>query len=99
MERIFDTKDYSDEKAFKIASLKLTKVASLWFENVKAQWAKEGRIKITSWTRLKQLMNRRFLPSTHKQDIMRKLFAFMQGKRSVSDYIQEFEQLFIKSDL
>ena len=48
MDRIFEAKGYDDEKSFKIASLKLTRYASLWFENIKKQRAREGKRKINS---------------------------------------------------
>jgi len=33
LERFFDIKEYSDDKAFKIVVLKIKKYASLWYEN------------------------------------------------------------------
>ena len=69
MDRIFETKGYDDEKIFKIASLKLTRYASLWFENVKKQRAREGKRKINSWEKLKSLMNKRFPRVTSKVSI------------------------------
>jgi len=35
LDQIFETKAYDDERSFKVASLKLIKYASLWFENLK----------------------------------------------------------------
>jgi len=35
IERFFEIKEYSDEKAFKIDVLKLKRYASLWYENIK----------------------------------------------------------------
>jgi len=35
LERFFEIKEHSDEKAFKVIALKLKKYASLWYENVK----------------------------------------------------------------
>ena len=35
VERFFKIKEYSDEKAFKVAVVKLKRYASLWYENVK----------------------------------------------------------------
>jgi len=35
IEIFFEIKEYSDEKTFKVAILKLKKYASLWYENVK----------------------------------------------------------------
>jgi len=48
LDRIFKAKGYDDERSFKVASLKLTRYASLWFENIKKQRATEGKRKINS---------------------------------------------------
>ena len=64
LDRIFEAKGYNDERSFKVASLKLTRYASLWFENIKKQRAREGKRKINSWEKLKTLMNKRFLPES-----------------------------------
>jgi len=69
MDRIFEAKGYNDERSFKVASLKLTRYATLWFENFKKQRAREGKRKINSWEKLKTLMNKRFLSESYKQDI------------------------------
>ena len=62
VERLFKAKGYSNENSFKIAILKLKKYASLWYENTKAQRAREGKPWINTWSKLKKLMNKRFLP-------------------------------------
>ena len=42
LDRIFEAEGY-DMKSSKIASLKLTRYASLWFENLKKQRARDGK--------------------------------------------------------
>ena len=99
MDRIFEAKCYNDEKSFKVASLKLTRYASLWFENIKKQRAREGKRKINSWEKLKSLMNKRFLPESYKQDIYNRLYSLKQNNMSVGEYMREFEQLLLRGDI
>jgi len=96
LDRIFEAKGYDDEKSFKIASLKLTRYASLWFENVKKQRARDGKRKINSWEKLKSLMNKRFLPKSYKQDIYNRRFLLKQNNMSLGEYMREFEQLLLR---
>ena len=56
IESVFDYKGYDDTKRFKLAVLKLTKLAALWYENLKANRRREGKEKICSWDRLKKKM-------------------------------------------
>jgi len=46
LERFFEVREYYDEEAFKVAVLKLKRYASLWYENVKKQRAREGKTRI-----------------------------------------------------
>ncbi|XP_074265604.1 uncharacterized protein LOC141588046 [Silene latifolia] len=98
-ERVFEYKEYDDKKQFKVAILKLTKYASLWYENLKKQRRKEGKDKIESWIKLKKHLMRRFLPRDYEQDNYLKLQSLEQGSMSVTDYIKEFEKMSIVCDL
>ena len=69
LERFFEIKGYSDEKAFKVVVLKLKKYASLWYENIKMQRAREGKPRIRTWSKLKKLVTKRFLPDNYKCDL------------------------------
>ena len=60
LERFFEIKEYSNEKAFKVAILTLKKYGSLWYENVKKQRAREGKPRIRTWSKLKKLMTKLF---------------------------------------
>ncbi|XP_074303027.1 uncharacterized protein LOC141637448 [Silene latifolia] len=98
-ERVFEYKGYDDKKQFKVAILKLTKYASLWYENLKKQWKKEGKDKIESWIKLKKHLMRRFLPRDYKQENYLKLQSLTQESMSVTEYIKEFEKMSIVCDL
>ncbi|XP_074288812.1 uncharacterized protein LOC141613967 [Silene latifolia] len=98
-ERVFEYKEYDDKKQFKVAILKLTKYASLWYENLKKQRRKEGKDKIESWIKLKKHLMRRFLPRDYEQDNYLKLQSLEQGSMSVTEYIKEFEKMSIVCDL
>ena len=99
IERVFDFKSYSDEKRCKVAVLKLTKYASLWWENLKHRRAREGKSRMKSWDKLKKLMKKRFLPDTYKQDLFLKLNSLRQQGMSIEEYIREFEQLMMRCEV
>ena len=97
LERYFEIKEFSDEKVLKMAILKLKKYASLWYENIKRQWAKEGRPKIRTWSKLKKLMHKQLLIDSYKDNLHLRVSSLSQGHMSVEEYIREFEQLQIRS--
>ncbi|XP_074288791.1 uncharacterized protein LOC141613947 [Silene latifolia] len=99
MERLFEFKDVSDEKRCKYAILKLVKNASLWFENFKANRAKDGKEKLNSWEALKGKLRKRYVPRSYKIDLYRKVAELSQGSLLITNYIAEFERLALVSDL
>jgi len=97
LDQIFEAKGHDDAKSFKIANLKLTRYASLWFENLENQRARDGKRKINSWEKLKTHMNRKFIPKGYKQHTYNQMFSLKQNNLSVSEYMREFEQLLLRS--
>ncbi|KAK9689361.1 hypothetical protein RND81_09G054900 [Saponaria officinalis] len=98
-ERIFEYKDYDEHKQFKVATLKLTKYASLWYENLKKQRRRDKKRKIETWEKLKKHLMKRFFPRDYEQDQYLKLTSLAQEDSSVADYVKEFEKLSIVCDL
>jgi len=68
LERIFEPKDHNDEKAFKLAILKMKRYASLWQEHLTKSRAGEAKSKIKTSSKLKKHMDKRFLPP-YKQEL------------------------------
>ncbi|XP_021769846.1 uncharacterized protein LOC110734095 [Chenopodium quinoa] len=99
MESIFEYKEYDDARSCKMAVLKLTKLAGLWYDNLKAKRRREGKDKIESWMKLKKKMEQRWVPHEYVQDQYVKLTRLAQGERSVDDYVREFEKLSLVCDM
>ena len=99
LEIFFEVREYSDEKAFKVDVLKVEKCGSLWYENVKKDRAREGKARIRTWSKLKKIMNKRFLPDNYKRDLYLRVSSLNQGCLSVEAYIRAFEQLQIRSGI
>ena len=99
IERFFEIKESTGKKAFKVDVLKLKRYASLWYKSIKRQRAREGKARITTWSKLKRLMTKRFLPDNYKRDLYLKVSSLSQGRLNVEEYIREFEQLQIRNGL
>jgi len=61
---MFELKDYNDEKTFKLVVF-----MSLWYEHLKKNGAREAKFKIKTWSKLKKHVDKRFLPSSYKQEL------------------------------
>ena len=75
-DRMFDFKDFDDEKRCRYAILKLGKGASLWFEGLKTKRIRTGKEKISSWESLKRKLRKRYVPTTHTISTYRKIADF-----------------------
>ncbi|XP_074305225.1 uncharacterized protein LOC141640273 [Silene latifolia] len=93
IERMFEFKDLDDEKCCKYAILRLSRGASLWYEGFKVKRARAGKEKISSWESLKRKLRKRYVPATYRLTTYRKIAELTQERSSVSDYINEFENL------
>ncbi|MCI05143.1 gag-pol poly protein, partial [Trifolium medium] len=99
IDRMFDFKDLDDEKRCKYAILKLSKSASLWYEGLKARRIRDRKEKISSWESLKRKLRKRYVPSNHRLNLYKKISDLVQGKMSVAEYIDEFENLCLMGEL
>ncbi|XP_074305543.1 uncharacterized protein LOC141640760 [Silene latifolia] len=99
IDRMFDFKRLDDEQSCKYAILKLRNGASLWYESLKTRRVRAGKPKITSWHVLKLKLRKRYVPATHRLTTYRKITDLAQGRLSVLEYINEFENLALMGDL
>ncbi|XP_048229368.1 uncharacterized protein LOC125369936 [Ricinus communis] len=99
MESVFDYKDFDDRRRCKMVVLRLTKLAGLWYDNLKAKRRREEKEKIESWEKLKKKMERHWVPREYEQDQYVKLTRLTQGDLSVDEYVREFERLGLMCDL
>ncbi|CAO2822571.1 unnamed protein product [Amaranthus hypochondriacus] len=99
IETVFEYKGFNDKKRFKLSVLKLTKLAALWYENLKANRRREGKEKIDSWEKLKKKMREKWVNREYEQEQYLKLTHLSQENMSVEDYIKEFEKMCLVCDL
>ncbi|KAI4330433.1 hypothetical protein MLD38_028723 [Melastoma candidum] len=98
VEHIFYYEEVPEERKVKLATLKLKKYTSLWWENTNQQCRREGRDKIRTWSKMKRAMTKRFLPEHYQRDFYLKLQSLQQVS-SVSEYKREFERLLLQCDV
>lgn len=99
VERIFDYKNVADDRKVKLVAIKLKKHASIWWEHLKKQRAREGKQRIVTWQKMKKELKKKFLPDHYMQDAFLKFHNFKQGDLSVEEYSAEFDHLMMRCDL
>ncbi|GJY64922.1 transposon ty3-I gag-pol polyprotein [Tanacetum coccineum] len=98
VELVFDYKQTEDNKV-KIVALKLRKYASTWWSNVYLKRERRGKEKIRTWSKMKEKMKQKFLPSYYIPASFSQLHSLKQGGGTAEDYSREFEYLLLKCDI
>nr|GEV71056.1 hypothetical protein CTI12_AA145160 [Tanacetum cinerariifolium] len=98
-ELVFDYKHTTKDSKVKIVALKLSKYASTWWSNVCMKRKRRGKEKIRSWSKMKEKMKQKFLPSYYIQVSFSQLHSLRQGAGTAKDYPREYEYLLMKCDI
>ncbi|XP_057545741.1 uncharacterized protein LOC130824739 [Amaranthus tricolor] len=93
VERYFEFKDTHPEHQYKIAKVKLVKLAATWLEGLQRQRARKDKPKIHSWEKLRKHLRRKYIPTNYKHLLYAKWINLKQGVGSVAEYIREGERL------
>jgi len=78
VERMFELKDVLDDKRVKLIAIKLKKLASIWWENLKRQREREGRSKIKTWDKIRRELKRKFFLKYYRQEVFIKFHNLKQ---------------------
>ena len=98
VEKIAEYKGFDDTQTFKIAYIRLTKNAGLWYEGLKAKCQRHGKPKIMTCSHLTRKMRDKYVPLDFDQQSYIKLTSLYQGTMSVREYISEFEKCTLPCD-
>ena len=64
MDQYFEFQETPQDRQYRIAKIKIIKIASTWLEGIQRQREREGRLRINTWTKLKKYMRRKYVPPT-----------------------------------
>ena len=99
MEFIFECHNYSEEKKVKLAVIKFTDYAIIWWDQLVMNRRRNYKRPIETWAEMKATMRRWFVPSHYYRDLYQKLQNLTQGYRSVDDYHKEMEIAMISANV
>jgi hypothetical protein len=87
--------DLSDRRHINLASFKFSGYALTWWNQIEENQLVLGRAHIDTWAEMKQVVWKRFVPSSYQHDLHNRLQNLRQGTNSVDDYYKEMELLLL----
>ena len=73
VELMFNCNDYTEEQQIKLAVMAFSEYAIIWWDQITTSRRRSGDIEITTWSELKVLVHKRFVPSHYHRDLYHKL--------------------------
>ncbi|KAK5769941.1 hypothetical protein PVK06_049856 [Gossypium arboreum] len=99
IELVFECHNYSKNKKVKLAAIEFSDYAMIWWDQLTTSRRRNGEHPISTWTEMKAVMRRRFIPSYYHRELHQKLQNLIQGTKSVEDYYKEMEVTIICADI
>ncbi|VFQ90318.1 unnamed protein product [Cuscuta campestris] len=99
IERVFDYTEVLEDRKVKLVALKFRGYASTWWTNTTTKRKREGKVAVKTWTKMRTLLRKKFIPTHYIRENFARLQHLRQGNRSVEEYNREFEELLMRCDL
>ena len=96
-DQIFVVHNLSNQRRVNLALVEFSGYALTWWNQIQENQLVLGHEYINTWEEMKQVMRRRFVPSSYQRDLHNRLQMLKQEKRSVDEYYKEMELLLVRA--
>ncbi|KAL4278183.1 hypothetical protein GQ457_03G017470 [Hibiscus cannabinus] len=87
------------QKKVRLAAMEFTDYALIWWDQLSISRRRTGEGPVRTWTEMKAIMRKRFVPSHYHRDLFLKLESLKQGNMSVEDYYKEMEVAMMRANI
>ena len=99
VDHFFAYMEVPEDRRVRLVACRLKGGASAWWERLQNRRYREGRQLVQTWNRMKQLLQRDFVPPDYEQILFQQYQRCRQGQRSVYEYTAEFMRLAERNNL
>ena len=97
IEHVFSYNDYTEEQKVKLAEAEFYDYALVWWnKNQRKMMREEGR-EIDTWTEMRKVMRKRYVPTSYSRTMRQKLQRLSQGSLTVEEYYKEREMTLMRA--
>ncbi|KAG7572494.1 Integrase catalytic core [Arabidopsis suecica] len=99
IELLFNCKHYTEINRVRVAATEFHDYALSWWDQIVTSRRRNGEYPVETWTEMKTIMRKRFVPSHYHRELHQRLRRLTQGHRSVEEYYQDMEKLMLRADI
>ncbi|CAL9238576.1 unnamed protein product [Arabidopsis halleri] len=99
IEIVFNLQHYTEINRVRVATTRFYDYALSWWDQLVTSRRRNQEHPLESWSEMKAIMRKRFVPSHYHRELHLKLRNLTQGSRSVEEYYKEMETLMLRADI
>ncbi|XP_068480866.1 uncharacterized protein [Phaseolus vulgaris] len=81
----------------KLAAAEFSHYALTWWNKYQRERIRYEKPMVNTWTEMKRIMRKRYIPASYNRDLQLKLQRMTQGNRSVEEYFKEMEVTMLRA--
>eukprot|EP00256_Glycine_max_P066098 XP_025980693.1 uncharacterized protein LOC112998749 [Glycine max] len=98
-EHLFACNDYTDAQKVKLAAAEFSDYALVWWHKYQREMLREERREVDTWTEMKRVMRKRYVPTSYNRTMRQKLQGLSQGNLTVEEYYKEMEMALVRANI
>ena len=98
-EHVFACNDYTDAQKVKLAAAEFSDYALVWWHKYQREMLREERREVDTWTEMKRVMRKRYVPTSYNRTMRQKLQGLSQGNLTVEEYYKEMEMALVRANI
>ncbi|KAH1203425.1 hypothetical protein GmHk_17G049680 [Glycine max] len=97
IQHAFSYNDYPEEQKVKLAAATFSYYALVWWKKNQREMKREEGWEIDTWTEMRRIMRKRYVPTSYSRTMRQKLQRLSQGSLIVED--QEIEMALVRANI
>ncbi|XP_040869840.1 uncharacterized protein [Glycine max] len=98
-EHVFACNNYTDAQKVKLAAAEFSDYALVWWHKYQREMLREERREVDTWTEMKKVMRKRYVPTSYNRTMRQKLQGLSQGNLTVEEYYKEMEMALLRANI
>ena len=99
IEHVFSCHNYEEDQKVKLAATEFSDYALVWWNKLQKERARNEEPMVDTWTEMKKIMRKRYVPASYSRDLKFKLQKLTQGNKGVEEYFKEMDVLMIQAKI